>query len=243
MLHLGKENDTRYIVRILRPDIINIEIFNHETQTTHIIPVELTKCDTAMEQFLKNAPENVAHSIAPDWNGQQRGIPKVRRHALSPAFAVTYNKVQGQTLPRVVLLLATPKGARLGNLTIEMFFVGISRVRDGDHLRIMPCARTELDYLQKLRFCSHIRYWYNNYDNDGHWNIRRKFILPTIEPLFRKVVLRINKKQEINFKQYQGLAKQLGITYSGKSKTQLATLLNIWIQRFNNQTLYSDFKD
>ena len=106
-----------------------------------------------MEQFLKNAPENVATAIAPSWNGQQRGIPKVRRHAISPAFAVTYNKVQGQTLSRVVLLLATPKGARLGNLTIEMFFVGISRVRDGNHLRIMPCARADLDYLENHTWC------------------------------------------------------------------------------------------
>ena len=75
-----------------------------------------------------------------------------------------------RSLPRVVLLLATPKGARLGNLTIEMFFVGISRVRDGNHLRIMPCARADLDYLEKVRFCSHIRYWYNNYNQLGEWN-------------------------------------------------------------------------
>ena len=49
----------------------------------------------------------------------------------------------------MVLLPATPKGARLWNVTIEMYFVRISRVRDGDHLRIMPCARADLDYLSR----------------------------------------------------------------------------------------------
>ena len=145
-----------------------------------------------------------------------------------------------RSLPRVVLLLATPKGARLGNLTIEMFFVGISRVRDGNHLRIMPCARADLDYLEKLRFCSHIRYWYNNYNQLGEWNPHRKFILPSIEPMFRKVVSSMKKNQPTHIKQYQNLAKQLGISYSGKSKTELAELLQIWIQRFNNKTLYDD---
>ena len=67
----------------------------------------------------------------------------------------------------MVLLPAIPKRARLWNLTIEMYFVRISRVRDGDHLLIMPCARADLDYVEKLRLCLHVRYWYNNYDNDG----------------------------------------------------------------------------
>ena len=56
---------------------------------------------------------------------QQRGIPKVRRHALSLAFTVTYNKVQGQTLSRVVLVLATPKGARLWNLAPKFILPSI----------------------------------------------------------------------------------------------------------------------
>ena len=137
--------------------------------------------------------------------------------------------------------LQHPKERELGNLTIEMFFVGISRVRDGNHLRIMPCARADLDYLEKLRFCSHIRYWYNNYNQLGEWNPHRKFILPSIEPMFRKVVSSMKKNQPIHIKQYQNLAKQLGISYSGKSKTELAELLQIWIQRFNNKTLYDDY--
>ena len=127
-------------------------------------------------------------------------------------------------------------------LIIEMFFVGISRVRDADHLRILPCARADLDYLQKLRFSSHVRYWYNNYDTDGNWNTNRKFILPSIEPLFRKVLVTMNKNESVNIKQYQSLANQLGISYSGKTIKQLAKLLNVWIQRFKNKTLY-DFHD
>ena len=90
------------------------------------------------------------------------------------------------------------------------------RVGDGDHLRIMPCARADLDYVEKLRFCSHVRYWYNNYDNDGRINLTPKFIVPSNEPLFRKVVSSMKKNQPINIKQYHGLAKQLSISCSCK---------------------------
>ena len=103
--------------------------------------------------------------------------------------------------------------------------------------------RADLDYLEKLRFCSHIRFWYNNYNQLGEWNPHRKFILPSIEPLFRKVVSSMKKNQPVNIKQYHGLARQLGISYSGKTKPELASLLDVWIQRYCNKTLYDDYDD
>ena len=116
--------------------------------------------------FLRNAPNYVAESTT-------TRNPQSSTSCLKYSFYChIITKVQGQALSRVVLLPAT----------IGMYFVRISRVRDGDHLRIVPCARTDLDYVEKLRFCSHVRYWYNNYDNDGRWNLTPKFILPSIEP-------------------------------------------------------------
>ena len=89
----------------------------------------------------------------------------------------------------------------------------------------------------------HFAHWYNNYNHLGQWNPHRKFILPSIEPLFRKVVSSMKKNQPVNIKQYHGLARQLGISYSGKTKQQLASLLDVWIQRYCNKTLYDDFDD
>ena len=51
----------------------------------------------------------------------------------------------------------------------------------------------------------------------------------------------MKKNQPVNIKQYHGLARQLlGISYSGKTKPELASLLDVWIQRYCNKTLYDD---
>ena len=94
-----------------------------------------------------------------------------------------------------LFLSTTPSGSKLGKLTVEKFFVGISGVRHADHLRIMPCNLFELEYLKKLSLSPRMRYWYNNYvasvtsgsqNPRWRWDSGRKFILPSIEPQFKK---------------------------------------------------------
>jgi DNA polymerase III delta prime subunit len=52
-------------------------------------------------------------------------------------FALTFHKIQGQTVDRIILDLNNrPK--QLGKLNFFGFYVGISRVRLGKHLRILP---------------------------------------------------------------------------------------------------------
>ena len=64
------------------------------------------------------------------------------------AFAITYHKIQGQTLPRIILDL---NGTGHGALTVAQLYVGISRVRFGDQIRILPMrgdARRKLEFAQ-----------------------------------------------------------------------------------------------
>ena len=164
---------------------------------------------------------------------------------------MTYNKVQGETKYRVVLVLATPSGSKLGNLTVEKFFVGISRVRHADHLRIMPCNRFELEYLKKLSFSPRMRYWYNNYvasvtsgsqNPRWRWDSGRKFILPSIEPQFKKILSKKAQNNTVNIKEYQALAKSLGVPFSNKKIVELEIDLEIWFGIYRNKRLYDDHR-
>ena len=51
-------------------------------------------------------------------------------------FAITVDKVQGQTLDRVIIALSE-REHKLMNFTYSCFYVGMSRVKVGDHLRIL----------------------------------------------------------------------------------------------------------
>ena len=132
---------------------------------------------------------------------------------------------------------AIPKGARLGNLTIEMFFVGISRVRDGDHLRIMPCARAGLDHLENCDFVptSATGTTITTNMDTGIWVGNSSYVPLNLyfEKLFR-VCRKTNPSTLSSIMVPQ--TKQLGISYSGKAKIDLANLLGVWIQRYNNKT-------
>ena len=54
-------------------------------------------------------------------------VPTVYDHALEAAFVFTYNKLQGATLARLILVLHDLSGlARLGNMTVQKLFVALS---------------------------------------------------------------------------------------------------------------------
>ena len=58
-----------------------------------------------------------------------------KHHPLTTAIAVTFHKVQGATVDRIVMVLATQANQRLPDL--QAMIVGMSRVREGKHLRVL----------------------------------------------------------------------------------------------------------
>jgi hypothetical protein len=61
-----------------------------------------------------------------------------KSHMHDLAFAVTYHKMQGQTVSKIILDL-NRRPRSLGCLDFHAFYVGISRVKHSDHIRILPC--------------------------------------------------------------------------------------------------------
>jgi hypothetical protein len=76
------------------------------------------------------------------------GLPKKNKHSqggltcngfdVSPAYAMTVHKMQGHTMPQLVLDLAQQGLNHSSHITFEMFFVAVSRVARSADLRLAP---------------------------------------------------------------------------------------------------------
>lgn len=76
-------------------------------------------------------------------------IPSVLDHTVEQGFVFTYNKLQGATLDRLILVLNDLTKCKLGDMSIHKLYVALSRVRNGRHLAIFNMNDEELEYLVK----------------------------------------------------------------------------------------------
>ena len=69
-------------------------------------------------------------------------------HAVELGFAITYEKVQGKTMPKIILDLNTAPGRAL---RFSSVYTGLTRVRKGEDFKILPLpARGTLQHLKKI---------------------------------------------------------------------------------------------
>ena len=91
-----------------------------------------------------------------------------RMHAIELLFAVTYHKLQGVTLDKLILAINKHPNPRL-RLLLSSLYVGISRVHDLDEVRILPINDEDAQYLMSLKHDELLSAWINNYTKDGFW--------------------------------------------------------------------------
>jgi hypothetical protein len=74
-------------------------------------------------------------------------------HRCEPAFAISFHKLQGATLGKLILSLASRSGTGclLKNVTFEQLYVGLSRVTLGRDLAILSTSAESVEYLAKLK--------------------------------------------------------------------------------------------
>ena len=137
---------------------------------TVIIPVV---CDHTDLVHTRAAGENTG------WPG---GKVKVKCHAVEPGFAITFHKLQGKTIPKVILDLRKRPGTSAGikDVTFEGMYVGWTRVRKGADIRVIPPddgSQNAYDHLMKLGPSAHLIRWFGGFpvqpDHTGRlreWN-------------------------------------------------------------------------
>ena len=76
------------------------------------------------------------------------------------AFAITFHKLQGRTIDRVLALFKKSN-------KFEMIYVALTRVRNGQHFRILR-PQSELHFLKTKKINSATLEWERSYKN-GKW--------------------------------------------------------------------------
>ena len=93
-------------------------------------------------------------------------------------FGITYHKVQGQTMNKVILFLHERTTKQLAALQWESLYVAYTRVKNANGIRVCyfgsdtSSNRTRLQHLKKLRRPELFDAWQSGYDKEGMWNGR-----------------------------------------------------------------------
>jgi hypothetical protein len=101
---------------------------------------------------------NKQSRTAVDLGDKNKVLYKSHGHDLS--FSVTFHKMQGQTADKIILDL-NKRPQSLGFLNFYAFYVGISRVKYGNNIRILPCHDIVdgLKHLLKLKPHDSLQEW------------------------------------------------------------------------------------
>ena len=103
---------------------------------------------------------------------------QVKQHGVMLGFALTDFKLQGRTLPR--LLLSIPDTTLPPFLRMDGFYVLVSRVTSSNGLRLLQYSKKGLDRLKKLYWPGELGAWEQGYE-DGRWSdVRAAEALGTI---------------------------------------------------------------
>jgi hypothetical protein len=215
------------IVHVDQPDYINVEclVNPHEPEKgTFIHPVAKEVNKKAMTAYYKHASNRVRHIFNASRNVT---APSTQAHPLEAGFALTFEKLQGSTVKRIVLVLNKLSPYKLGSITLNKIYVAISRVRNHKHMAVFPSSDADMKHLTKLTFSSGLQAWDNNY-KEGQWIKKQITYLPVLLPEL-EIVEKAGGLQRVNIKQLRTLAKAVGLLILNKSATELrASLRDIW---------------
>ena len=142
------------IVTIPCPFSVNVSVPSVDASTWNPINT-LVPGQVVIPLQLKNPRKNIL-SIA------SYNLP-YKSHLYDLAFAITFHKIQGQTVKKLILDLNQRPGKKLGSLCFHEFYVGLSRVKLGDDLRILPPHKeNSFEYLKKLKPPDDLIQWLNS---------------------------------------------------------------------------------
>jgi len=175
-------------------------------------------------------------------SGARKISVKWRAHTCDAGFAVTFHKVQGQTVTRCVLVLNDRRGqagAMARGIDLQSVYVGLSRVRQRSHLALWPARPPELAYLTQLEHNGDLVSWWSGYDDHGAWawtSPVREHAMAVLAAIESREVL-----HQLTMAQLKSLAGATGIRYSQLRKQELvAALTTTWQASRADRNRYSE---
>ena len=95
-------------------------------------------------------------------------------HPVELGFCVTYHKIQGQTVKRIILALHPRTSCQLMRLNFESLYVAMTRVRRTEDIRVMCWPDVALKHLLKLKRPACFDAWLASYTDEGMWDSRSR---------------------------------------------------------------------
>ena len=189
-----------------QPDFLNNRFTSlaapNSTPATFVATSRLVQSMKELESFKGRA--SVEHRLLYDKEYVQARVFKVE-----PGFAFTFNKLQGSTLERLVLMLDDVSSMNLGSLNCPKLNVAFTRVTRSANLAIFPSTAYDLRHLTAVKHAPWLQAWMSHYDENGFWCS----VDPTSRPLAvaaRQVILNLHKDPVAAFdKASAGHLKQL----------------------------------
>ena len=141
-----------------QPYSINVELVGakHEEWNDSDIAVRGANClgfqpetrNPIIPMTLSSSKEEV--QVRPIAGRSVPGQVKITDHRVELGFAITFHKVQGKTVSKVILDINDK--SFIPKLTLAGLYVGLTRVKKGADIRILPVKRGgNLDYLKALK--------------------------------------------------------------------------------------------
>ena len=131
-------------------------------------------------------------------------VVKVKEHSCRLAFVMTDFKLQGRTLPKLILSICkrpTPPWMELAG-----FYVLISRVRTMEGLRVLYRDEQGLAHLRTLQWKPQLGAWVQGYDDQGRWSDKRAAAAYKAV-CAAQAILRDRRKAEVNAQKREVKAK------------------------------------
>ena len=144
-------------------------------------------------------------------------------------FALTIHECQGQTLPRIILLLGRLPGMNVGRITWSLLYVALSRTKRLSHIKFFPTGSCKyyhsmyFAHLLRLSMPANLKKWYRSYINHS-WdrNILRNEHIQSV----RKVEERLKRLGEDKMKtlkwiELRSLLKQMGYKTTTRDRKKM----------------------
>lgn len=187
-----------YIPDNCQPDSLRESIRNAQPGQIIYIPipysinVEIKFKDTEHQKRVNDWPNDL--TLQDDSDGKQKAVVipilsnidmkgiKIKNtkidfkdHFVDLAFSLTYHKIQGKTVNKIIIDINKRPGSqqRLNAIDFFGFYVGLSRVTDSNNMRIMPPhAWKDFAHISNLKCNPRLRRWMNGYNKDpNHWEL------------------------------------------------------------------------
>ena len=156
-----KKESIGKVVNIDQPEIVNVQLISNKKELGEIIPFRRISTKEPMKAYLKHASSTTKNFFT-------NSVPSVLDHEVQQGCVFTYNKLQGATIDRLILVLCNITKYKLGDMSIHKLYVALSRVRNRKHLAIFNVKDEDLEYLLKKRYLDRFVAWYGNYDTNGN---------------------------------------------------------------------------